>query len=205
MAGEVVGPVLEGGVHGFADEAAKLFAGAVEGDALGTGGLGGVLLAEEMGLELLPGGGGGLLAQAGEGEGEAAAEPGVVMEAGGGVVVGGLGHVLVVQGKGGLGAATALAGAAAPAVDEDAAEADGEEADLGGGGLAGKEGEDAPADEAEEEILHGILGGLGIAAALAGDVVEVLPVGAAEVIAEGGVFSRPGQGWVGVGGHRESR
>ena len=158
-----------------------------------------------MGLELLPGGGGGLLAQAGEGEGEAAAEPGVVMQAGGGIVVGGLGHVLVIQGKGGLGAAPALAGAAAPAVDEDAAEADGEEADLGGGGLAGKEGEDTPTDEAEEEILHGILGGLGIAAALAGDVVEVLPVGAAEVIAEGGVFSRPGQGWVGVGGHRESR
>ena len=45
VVGEVVGPVLEGGVHGFADEAAELFAGAVEGHALGTGGLGGVLLA----------------------------------------------------------------------------------------------------------------------------------------------------------------
>ena len=191
-------------MHGFAHEAAELFAGAVEGHALGTGGLGGVL-AEEVGLELLPGGGGGLLAQAGEGEGEAAAEPGVVMQAGGGVVVGGLGHVLVVQGKGGLGAAPALAGGIAPAVDEEAAAVVGAEADRGGGGLAGEEAEGAAADEVEEEILHGILGALGIAAALAGDVVEVLPVGAAEVIAEGGVFSRPGQGEMGVGGHRESR
>ena len=86
-----------------------------------------------------------------------------------------------------------MAGGIAPAVDEEMAQADGKVVSLNRGGLLGKCFDVAATQEIEKEVLHGVLGGLRIAAALAGEMVEPRPVGAAKVIVERRAFSSEGR------------